>query len=691
VLPVPDTWRQYMIEFADPASCDHVAIHDLVPVLDEAATEVTEWWFIRKPPGWRLRLRSADPRPAVIETALADLQTTGRITSWTRGVYEPEFRAFGGERGMDVAHRLFHLDSRHLLTAPHPDGLGPRERAVLLFSTQFRAAGLDWFEQGDVWGQVLDLRGTASVRSLPPDQAAAVGEKVRRLMRVDASSAPELLPSTWTDAFAEAGQRFTRLAQHGQLHRGLRAVLAHCVIFHANRAGLSATDQATLASLAAEQVFHMPRRPDHAVIPSDTTRVPTMMSTTTADTPEAAELRDRLTDSLVKSGKVSSPVVESAFRAVPRHCFVPGSPLSEAYADDAVYTKWAADGARISAASQPTIVALMLEQLRIGPGNRILEIGAGTGYNAALMASITGEAGHVTAVDVDEDLVEGARAHLATAGISGVDVLLGDGALGAPAGAPYDRVIATVGAHEVPRAWLDQLRPGGRFVVPVRLRGAVSRSIIFERGNGGWTSTGSEMAVFMPLRGIGDDARRVIDLTGDGQVTLQNHKDNVFATAESSALDGVLDSSRHVEWTSVHFVPMESFEWLDLWLTLRLDDPLMRMEVKAEAREQGLVSPMFPTAAMATAAGDGSLAYLTIRPADPADDGTRRYEVGVIGHGPSAPALAASVAQEIATWNDAYRSRTVRFDLPDLPEPAAPDAGRFLLNRPQTPITVTWE
>lgn len=435
-----------------------------------------------------------------------------------------------------------------------------------------------------------------------------------------------------------------------------------------------------------------PRCPGQSLIHSDTHKVRTMMSTTTsADTPEAAELRARLTESLVKKGKVSSPAVEAAFLAVPRHCFVPGSPLPEAYADDAVYTKWGADGARISAASQPTIVALMLEQLGIEPGNRILEIGAGTGYDAALMATITGEAGHVTAVDVDEDLVDGARAHLTTAGVSGVDVILGDGALGAPAAAPYDRIIATVGAHEVPRPWLDQLRPGGRLVVPVRLRGAVSRSIVFERGNEGWTSTGSEMAVFMPLRGIGDDARRVIDLTGDGQVTLQTHKDNVLATADTSSLDGVLATDRHVEWTGVHFVPMESFEWLDLWLSLRLDDPLMRMEAKAEAREQGLVTPMFPTVAMATAAGNGSLAYLTIRPADPADDGTRRYEVGVIGHGPSAPRLAVSVAREITAWNDTFRSRTVRFHLPDRPEPTAPDTGRFLLDRPRTPITVTWE
>jgi len=111
-----------------------------------------------------------------------------------------------------------------------------------------------------------------------------------------------------------------------------------------------------------------------------------------------------------------------------------------------------------------------------------------------------------------------------------VDVILTDGALGHPEAAPFDRVIATVGTFEVPTAWLEQLAPGGRLVVPVRLAGAASRSIIVERDGDGWVSRGSEMAVFMPLRGIGDDKRRVIDLTGTGEVTLQTHKDNANAT-----------------------------------------------------------------------------------------------------------------------------------------------------------------
>src|SRR5262249_6156837 len=152
--------------------------------------------------------------------------------------------------------------------------------------------------------------------------------------------------------------------------------------------------------------------------------------------------------------------------------FLPGIPLQEAYADEPVYTKHDTTGARISAASQPKIVAMMLEQLQLKPGHRVLELGAGTGYNAALMATITGQTGHVTTIDVDDDLVENARKHLAATGITNVDVVLADGATGHPEAAPFDRVIATVGAFEVPTAWLNQLATSGRLVAPVRLAGA---------------------------------------------------------------------------------------------------------------------------------------------------------------------------------------------------------------------------
>ncbi|MEX5712971.1 hypothetical protein AB1484_33145, partial [Parafrankia sp. FMc6] len=303
------------------------------------------------------------------------------------------------------------------------------------------------------------------------------------------------------------------------------------------------------------------------------------------------------------------------------------------------------------------------------------------------IATVVGETGHVTTVDVDLDLVEGARAHLVAAGVTGAEVVLGDGALGHPAGGPYDRIIATVSAYETPTTWLDQLSPTGRLVLPLRLRGTNSRSIAFERTEDGWRSQASQLTVFMPLRGLGDDARRIVPLTSGNDVTLQVHKDQ---TVDGPALAGILDTDRHEEWTGVFFPPEVSLEWMDLWLCLTLDNALMRMNVAAESADRSRIAPMFPWGSMATTRAR-DLAYLTIRPAPPAPDGGRLFEIGVLGHGPTGDHLARHVAEEIRTWDKIYRTRTVRFEIPDAPVDADPAAGRFVLERPTHPITVIWE
>ncbi|MET9296580.1 methyltransferase, FxLD system [Streptomyces sp. NPDC003077] len=687
--PAPD-WHQITCEFTDPHTADQTAAHHLAPALNTAEDPGVRrtWWFLRKAPGWRLRFQPDAPHTSAVTELLARLTADGHLASWTRGIYEPEALAFGGAAAMDAAHTLFHHDSQCILNRTDLR-LGRRESTVLLFSAMLRAAGLDWFEQGDVWAKITALRPAPQARSLAPEPS--LGRAVRHLMTAEPRSVPDLLPDPWLTAYETAGRALASLARRGQLERGLRAICAHHFLFHANRAGLTGAEQATLAALAVHAVFHSPDQPISPCATSGTSMVRDM-TTTLSDTPSSSAdaLRNELADHLRETNTVRSATVDAAFRSVPRHAFVPGVPLKEAYADDAVYTKRDANGARISAASQPKIVAMMLEQLRLEPGHGVLELGAGTGYNAALMAAIVGEAGCVTTIDVDADLVDGARKHLAAAGFSTVEVILADGALGHPDAAPYDRIIATVGAYEIPTPWLDQLAPHGLLVVPLRLAGAASRSIAFHRGEAGWTSRESEMAVFMPLRGIGDDARRVIDLTGDGTVTLQTHKDNAGAT-DPDALDGVLESPRNTVWTDVLFAPMESFEWLDLWLACRLPNPIMRMDVQPTAKDSGLVSPMFPVAAMSTTAADGSLAYLTIRPAEPAADGGKRYEVGVIGHGPTGAALAEHVGQEINTWHEGFRNRTVRFAIPTTPDTPAPDAGRFVLHRPHHPITVAWE
>ncbi|MFC0860934.1 methyltransferase, FxLD system [Sphaerimonospora cavernae] len=686
-------WCQCNIEFTDPATAYEVAAAELLPALTAAHGSglLRSWWYIRKKGVWRLRYAMSGDT-SVIGDLLDKLATEGRIVGWVPGIYEPETRAFGGPQSMDIAHELFHHDSRHLLnravqshaTQPGTAAPGQRETSILLCAAMMRAAGLDWYEAGDVWAQVAEHRPADPANpAWPPERDAGLQAAMRRLLTADARSLPPL-SAGWVAAFEKAGQSLADLAQHGRLQRGLRAILAHHVIFHANRAGLPVPDQSAIATLAVQTVFTPARnRVFPGQNPSTTTKVPPM---TITDQPAASpeKLRDAMTDRLRDGGVIRSSAVETAFRTVPRHLFVPGVSIASAYADTPVYTKHDVSGASISAASQPWMVAAMLEQLDPLPGQRILEAGAGTGYNAALMGTIVGPTGHVTTIDVDDDLVDGAREHLAAAGVGNVGVLLGDGALGHADGAPYDRIIATVGAWETPTAWLEQLAPGGRLVVPLRLRGTNSRSIAFERDDNGWRGIDSKLAVFMPLRGIGDDARRVVTLTPEQDVTLQVHKDQAV---DPSALAGVLDTERHEAWTGVLFPPNVPFEWMELWLCLRLDNPLMRMNVQADA-ETRKVTAMFPWGSMATTSG-GDLAYLTVRPA--AQDGGKLYEVGVVGHGPGGHDLAENVAAEIRTWDQEHRDRTARFELPDAPPDADPGNGRFVLPRSHHPILVIWE
>ena len=171
-----------------------------------------------------------------------------------------------------------------------------------------------------------------------------------------------------------------------------------------------------------------------------------------------AGLRERLVAEVLQTSGIRDERIAAALRDVPRHLFLPHLPPEDAYLDDAIVTKRDADGQPISSSSQPAIMAIMLDQLTLAPGQRVLEIGAGTGYNAALMRHIVGPSGTVVSVDIDEDVADRARGHLASAGYPDVTVVAADGAEGYPPGAPYDRVIATVGVSDLAPAWLTRRR-----------------------------------------------------------------------------------------------------------------------------------------------------------------------------------------------------------------------------------------
>jgi thiopeptide-type bacteriocin biosynthesis protein len=248
-------WQQATIGFAEHRDAERIAVAHVIPILTHAENtrRIDAWFIIRKGDHWRLRYRpSSSNAPTDIPVHLHDLRRAGHLTAVTEAVYEPEIHAFGGHQAMTIAHRLWHLDSRHLLIRP-PSQPRRREWAVLLCTQLLRAAGLDWFEQGDVWARIAAHRDP-----IPPDRLRHLHDQMQRLLTADPAGlthtgAP---PATeWPAAFTAAGKALHRLYDTGHLHRGLREVLSHHVIFAFNRRGIPEHEQAALATTARTIIF----------------------------------------------------------------------------------------------------------------------------------------------------------------------------------------------------------------------------------------------------------------------------------------------------------------------------------------------------------------------------------------------------------------------------------------------------
>jgi protein-L-isoaspartate(D-aspartate) O-methyltransferase len=177
----------------------------------------------------------------------------------------------------------------------------------------------------------------------------------------------------------------------------------------------------------------------------------------TAADPFAAA-RDRMVAETIAARDVKDPRVLAAMRKVPRHEFVPAAERHRAYDDAPVPIGHG------QTASQPFIVAVMTDLAELDPRARVLEIGTGSGYQAAVLAEVAGE---VYSIELLEPLAAGARRTLARLGYGRVHLRQGDGYRGWPEAAPFDAIIVTAAPPEVPRALLEQLAMGGRLVVPV--------------------------------------------------------------------------------------------------------------------------------------------------------------------------------------------------------------------------------
>jgi protein-L-isoaspartate(D-aspartate) O-methyltransferase len=214
------------------------------------------------------------------------------------------------------------------------------------------------------------------------------------------------------------------------------------------------------------------------------------------------EQRRLLVDALLRSGALHSTRIADAFLAVPRELFVTGVPLEDVYRSDAAIAIKAVNGVTLSSASAPDVMAAMLEQLDVRPGQRVLEIGAGTGYNAALLARLVGPRGYVVTIDVDADIVAAAREHLGVLGTSNVEVVLQDGAYGFAPHAPYDRIMLTAASPDIAPAWREQLlTPGGRLLLPLSF-GGVQRCVAFEPRGEQLESMSVGGCGFIALRGL---------------------------------------------------------------------------------------------------------------------------------------------------------------------------------------------
>jgi protein-L-isoaspartate(D-aspartate) O-methyltransferase len=212
---------------------------------------------------------------------------------------------------------------------------------------------------------------------------------------------------------------------------------------------------------------------------------------TAAQESRYVHLRMQMVERDIVARGISNPLVLNAMLSVPRHLFVPINVRRDAYADHPLRVGYN------QTISQPYIVALMTELLQLEPDHKILEIGTGSGYQAAVLASIVDT---VFSVEIIPELTTFAQNNLKRSGITNVVTETRDGYRGWPAHAPFDGVIVTAAPDHVPQPLIDQLKPGGVMVIPVGDR--YQELVVIRKSRDGRTTHEKQIAVrFVPMTG----------------------------------------------------------------------------------------------------------------------------------------------------------------------------------------------
>lgn len=186
---------------------------------------------------------------------------------------------------------------------------------------------------------------------------------------------------------------------------------------------------------------------------------------------KAEILREKLVKQLIKEKVIKSQKIKKAFQKVPRHLFIDNVKLEEIYGDFSIITK-KIGVYPISSSTQPSLMAQMLENLKLQKGMKVLEIGTGTGYNAAILAEIVQDQKKVFTVDIDPDTVKKARLNLDRAGYKEISVKCLNGAKKLPTNSLYDRIIVTCSVKDFPKLWIEHLKEEGVIVAPIWINGA---------------------------------------------------------------------------------------------------------------------------------------------------------------------------------------------------------------------------